>query len=99
MFSPFMKRFCLGLVFVLSCGCLAEAAFLRNVPVHVNQPDGTVLSCLASGDEFYNWLHDKDGFTIMRNPATGFLSTPTRSTAGSCPRNSSPAGPTPGSSR
>ena len=73
MFDRFIKRFCLGLVFVLSCGFLAEAAFLRNVPVHVNQPDGTVLSCLASGDEFYNWLHDKDGFTIMRNPATGFL--------------------------
>ena len=73
MFDRFMKRFCLSLVFVLSCGFLAEAAFLRNVPVHVNQPDGTVLSCLASGDEFYNWLHDKDGFTIMRNPATGFL--------------------------
>ena len=73
MFDRFMKRFCLALVFVLSCGILVEAAFLRNVPVHVRQPDGTVLSCLASGDEFYNWLHDKDGFTIVRNPATGFL--------------------------
>ena len=42
-------------------------------PVHVKQPDGTVLSLLASGDEFYNRLHDKDGYTIMRNPETGCL--------------------------
>ena len=50
-----------------------HAAYLRGVPVHVTQPDGTVLICLASGDEYYNWLHDKNGYTIMRNPATGFL--------------------------
>ena len=68
-----LKRFCLGLVFALFCAVIVEAAYLRNIPVHVKQPDGTVLSCLASGDEFYNWLHDKDGFTILRNPATGFL--------------------------
>ena len=63
----------LGIAFLTGCGILAYAAYLRNVPVHVNQPDGTVLSCLASGDEFYNWLHDKDGYTIVRNSATGFL--------------------------
>jgi M6 family metalloprotease-like protein len=64
---------CLGLVLVFVCAGLIQAAYLRNVPVHVKQPDGTVLSCLASGDEFYNWLHDRDGYTIVRNPATGFL--------------------------
>lgn len=62
-----------GLALAIVCTGLSEAAFLRNVPVHVKQPDGTVLSCLASGDEFYNWLHDKAGYTIVRNPATGFL--------------------------
>jgi M6 family metalloprotease-like protein len=66
-------RFCISLVFIFVCAGLIQAAYLRNVPVHVKQPDGTVLSCLASGDEFYNWLHDKDGYTIVRNPATGFL--------------------------
>ena len=73
MFDRLQKGICLGSVFVLMCAALVEAAFLRNVPVHVKQPDGTVLSCLASGDEYYNWLHDKDGYTILRNPATGFL--------------------------
>ena len=68
-----LNRFCLGLIFIFLCVAAVEAAYLRNIPVNVKQPDGTVLSCLASGDEFYNWLHDKDGFTIVRNPATGFL--------------------------
>jgi len=73
MFDRFLKGFCFGLVLVLLCAVAGEAAYLRNIPVNVKQPDGTVLSCFASGDEFYNWLHDKDGYTILRNPATGFL--------------------------
>lgn len=64
---------CLGLSAFLMLATALEAAFLRGVAVHVKQPDGTVLSCLASGDEFYNWLHDKDDYTILRDPATGFL--------------------------
>lgn len=63
--------FCL--VLVLGFAVMAEAALLRNVPVKVKQPDGVVLECLASGDEFYNWLHDKEGYTIVRSAATGFL--------------------------
>ena len=50
----------------------AHPAYLRNVPVNVVQPGGDTLRCFASGDEFYNWLHDGDGYTIMRNPLTGF---------------------------
>ena len=47
-------------------------AYLTNVPQTVRQPDGTILRCLASGDEFYNWLHDLAGYTIMQHPDTGF---------------------------
>ncbi len=57
---------------VISFPVPSESAYLRNVPVTVRQPDGQVLHCLASGDEFHNWLHDKDGFTIMQDPTTGF---------------------------
>ncbi len=48
------------------------AAYLTNVPVTVTQPDGRVLNLLASGDEFYNWLHDRQGFTIMQDPGNGY---------------------------
>jgi M6 family metalloprotease-like protein len=46
------------------------AAYLENVPVTLKQPDGTVLNCFASGDEFHNWLHDVNNYTIIRNSKT-----------------------------
>ena len=50
----------------------ANAAYLRNVRVTLSQPDGTKFDCFASGDEFYNYLHDAQGFTIILNPSTGY---------------------------
>ena len=46
---------------------------LENVPVEVVQPDGQVLKLFASGDEFYNWVHDGNGFTVVRDPNTGYV--------------------------
>ncbi|MCB5266830.1 MAG: choice-of-anchor J domain-containing protein [Candidatus Cloacimonetes bacterium] len=48
-------------------------AWLNDIPSTVTQPDGTVLECLASGDEFHNWLHDNDGYTIIQHPKTGYF--------------------------
>jgi M6 family metalloprotease-like protein len=52
---------------------VGEAALLRNVPQTVTQPDGTVLHLFATGDEYYNRLHDVDNFTVVRDPETGYL--------------------------
>ena len=62
------------LILLMACFCFinVHAAYLRDVPVTVNQPDGTVLNCFASGDEFFNYLHDKDGYTIIQHPQTGY---------------------------
>ena len=38
----------------------------------LTQPDGSVLHCFASGDEYFNYLHDANGYTIMQHPQTGF---------------------------
>lgn len=40
---------------------------LHNYPLRLTQPDGVVLECYANGDEFYNWLHDENGYTIQQN--------------------------------
>ncbi len=50
----------------------AKAAFLENVQTRITQPDGRVLDCYITGDEFFRRLHDKDGFTIIQNPETGW---------------------------
>ncbi len=40
-------------------------AWVENIPTTVKNPDGTVINCLASGDEFFNYLHDEKGYTII----------------------------------
>ncbi|HPH60759.1 MAG TPA: hypothetical protein PLX72_03850 [Candidatus Syntrophosphaera sp.] len=55
----------------LSCGL--QAAYINKIAVKVDQPDGTTLELFASGDEFHNWLHDAEGFTIIRDAQTGWL--------------------------
>ena len=49
-----------------------QAAYIRGIPVKVVQPGGDTLRCFASGDEHYNWLHDAQGYTIMRSAQTGY---------------------------
>lgn len=67
--------FCI-FVFIINLSFLitnpAHAAPLVNFPVTVTQPDGTKLNLFASGDEFYNWLHDADGYTVMQHPTSGY---------------------------
>lgn len=42
-------------------------AYLQFEPQEVYQPDGTKLDLFATGDEYYNWMHDKDGYTLKQN--------------------------------
>ena len=61
-----MKRNLLFIVF-LCCTCLCiHAAPFRFLETIVIQVDGSQLVLYASGDEFYHWIHDKDGYTIVQ---------------------------------
>jgi M6 family metalloprotease-like protein len=51
--------------------CGLHAAYLTNLPTTVFQTDGEELNLFASGDEFYNWLHDENGFTIIQSQTDG----------------------------
>ena len=48
------------------------AAPLKNVPCTITQPNGQVIHCFVSGDEFFNYYHDADGYTIIINNETGY---------------------------
>ena len=63
-----MKKTKLLLIFAIVLGTFqwAFAAPLKNIPVRLTQPDGQVIECFASGDEFYNYVHDANGFTIVK---------------------------------
>ena len=58
----------IGVLFVVLCfdvNCLG--AYLTNIPMQITQPNGDTLTIYASGDEYYNWLHDTEGYTIVQN--------------------------------
>lgn len=59
-------------IFLATFSLSLQAAWIDNIPQTVTQPDGTVLECFATGDEFYNWLHDANGFTIIQDANNGF---------------------------
>jgi M6 family metalloprotease-like protein len=59
--------FCLMLIVGLT-----QAAPLYNQEMLLTQPDGSTIECLASGDEYYNYLHDADGYTIIQSQQDGF---------------------------
>ncbi len=67
------KIFFLGILLCLFAVNHVFSAYLENVPQTLKQPDGTIVNCFATGDEFHNWLHDANNYTIVRNPETGYL--------------------------
>jgi len=60
----------LSLIFSVA---VLHAAWLNNIHYTIQQPDGTKISCLISGDEFYRRVHDAKDFTILKNPQTGYF--------------------------
>ena len=66
-----MKRLAVVIIAVITSVNLF-AAYLKNVPVELKQPDGNVINCLITGDEFHRRVHDKDNYTIIQNPITGY---------------------------
>ncbi len=56
---------------LLICAFL-HGALLRDIPTTITQPDGEQFSCYASGDEFFNYLHDENNFAIIQSQDDGF---------------------------
>ncbi len=67
------KRISLFAVILLGFGFRLFAAYLEFVPQQLTQPDGTILNCYATGDEYYHWLHDAQRFTIIHDPESGYF--------------------------
>ncbi|MBZ5554622.1 MAG: M6 family metalloprotease domain-containing protein [Acidobacteriia bacterium] len=55
---------------MFAAASLANAALLKDVPVTLRQPDGTLVQCFATGDEYQNFLHDQEGYVAVQNPKT-----------------------------
>lgn len=66
----FLKSF----LFIFFCmsGLYIQAAYFKNIAIRITQPNGVQLTVFATGDEYYNWIHDAHNYTIVQNPATGY---------------------------
>jgi len=62
------KIFLLMIVVMLGTTSLLNAAYFKNLPRVITQPNGEKIECFASGDEFFNYLHDANGYTIIQAP-------------------------------
>jgi M6 family metalloprotease-like protein len=65
------KNVILILAGILLCLNLSGALY-RDLPMSVTQPDGAVIECYATGDEYFNYLHDEAGYTIIQNSQNGY---------------------------
>lgn len=61
-----MKKLFLLLAGILFMNVNLLANYVSFQPYQIEQPDGVKIDCFISGDEYYNWLHDKDGYTIIQ---------------------------------
>jgi len=61
-----MRRFLtlLGLCLFFT---LSNAAYYKNKPYKITQPNGDIIECFVSGDEFFNFIHDANNYTIIQN--------------------------------
>jgi len=62
----------IAIAFLMLVSSTVWAAFIKNMPQTFTQPNGQVINIFASGDEYYNWLHDADNFTIVKDKVTGY---------------------------
>ena len=63
-----MKHFA-SLIIALFIAALyvSNGAPVNKFPTQIVQPNGIKIDCFISGDEFYNFLHDKDGNVIIQS--------------------------------
>jgi hypothetical protein len=73
MFSTLRVRF-LCAVLLACCWCAsASADVVVGQVLPLQQPDGTILQVRIWGDEFYTVVESLAGYTLVRDPGTGFI--------------------------
>lgn len=61
------------LLMALLTAIMASAVPAIPTPIEVSQPDGTKLTIIIIGDEFFNYHTTADGYTIVRDEAGYFV--------------------------
>jgi len=68
-----MRKYLFPLLSFLLLSNTLFAAFITNFPIEIQQPNGETVQLYVTGDEFHRRVHDANGFTIIKDPKTGYL--------------------------
>ncbi|HEX3019972.1 MAG TPA: M6 family metalloprotease domain-containing protein [Chitinispirillaceae bacterium] len=69
----FLNLFCYAfVVFIFTFSTSYSAPYL-GTRTALEQPDGSIVEALMFGDEFYGWFETPDGYTIIKDPKTGWF--------------------------
>ena len=49
-----------------------SATWFDEIPREIRLPDGSMLDCYVTGDQYLRRLHDEDNYTIVLNKNDGF---------------------------
>ena len=63
-----MKKISIVITIVLAFMLSTHAAYFTKLPYTITQPNGEKIECFVSGDEYFNWIHDEEGYTIIQAP-------------------------------
>ena len=50
----------------------AYPTWLSDIPLTLTQPNGQVIECFVTGDQYSRRIHDEQGYTILMNKSDGF---------------------------
>ena len=78
-----MKRILLLLLAATLFTASGNAIPAYPKPVTITQPDGSKLTLMLHGDEFFNYASTTDGYTVMQNESTGTWEYAVKNTDGS----------------
>jgi len=60
------------LMFFITISVSVDGAYMENHPTTLHNLDVSKLQCFATGDEYFRVVHDKDDYSILLHPKTGY---------------------------
>ena len=61
---------CLSFTFLIQT--TAFPTWLSDIPLVLTQPNGQIIDCFVTGDQYSRRIHDSQGFTILMNEYDGY---------------------------
>ena len=58
--------------FLFLIQAFAYSTWLSDIPLTLTQPNGQIIECFVTGDQYSRRIHDEQGYTILMNEIDGF---------------------------